>query len=159
MTCHEVLNRLEAVAAGDEAATPEMRTHLEGCVSCAAALATARQIEEALASRPVPEAPARFSAAVAARIRQDRWRSEVHVDRLFNVALVLGILLVVGGVAALFNVGALASGVAGGFALLNHATGEMIVRATPAVRTYVIAIGFLATALLVWWWAERRLSV
>lgn len=159
MTCHDVLNRIEAVIAGDEAATPEMRTHLEGCVRCAAALATARQIEEALAARPVPAAPAGFGAAVAARIRQDRWRSEEHVDRVFNVALVLGILLVVGGVAALFNVGALASGVAGGLAILNRATGELIVRAAPAVRTYVIAIGFLATALLVWWWAERRLSL
>lgn len=159
MTCQDVLNRIEALAAGDEAATPEVRAHLEGCLSCAAALATARHIEDALASRPAPPAPARFTTAVVARVHQERWRSEEHVDRLFNVALVVGVLLVIGGVAALFNVNALASGVAGGLTLLNRATGELIVRAAPAFRTYVIAVAFLATALLVWWWAERRLSL
>ena len=159
MTCHDVLNRIEALAAGDDPATPEIRAHLEGCVSCAAALATARQIETALAGRPAPPAPPRFTTAVVSRIRQERWRSEEHVDRMFNVALLVGVLLVVGGVAALFNLDALASGIADGLTLLNRATGELIVRAAPAFRTYVSAIAFLATALLVWWWAERRLSL
>lgn len=76
MTCQDVLNRIEALAAGDEAATPEVRAHLEGCLSCAAALATARHIEDALASRPAPPAPARFTTAVVARVHQERWRSE-----------------------------------------------------------------------------------
>lgn len=159
MTCHDVLDRIEALVAGDEAATPEFRAHLEGCLACAAALAAAQRIEAALAARPAPGAPPRFTIAVASRIRQERWRSEEQVDRLFNVALAVGIVLVVGGVAALFNLQTLASGVVGGLALFNRATGEMIVRAAPVVRTYVIAVAFLATMLVVWWWAERRLSL
>jgi methylthioribose-1-phosphate isomerase len=39
------------------------------------------------------------------------------------------------------------------------ATAEMAVRAAPAIGTYVGAVGVLMTALLMWWWAERRLTL
>ena len=159
MTCRDVLDRIEALAAGDEAATAELRAHLEGCLACAAALAEARRIEAVLASRPAPPAPARFSAAVTSRIRQERWRSEQHVDRLFNVMLLAGVLAIAVGVLALFNVNAMAAAFTGGLALLNRLSGEIVVQATPAFSTYLGAAGFLVTALFVWWWAERRLSL
>jgi anti-sigma factor RsiW len=159
MTCRDVLDRVEAVAAGDEPATPELRSHLEGCLACAAALAEARRIEAMLAARPAPPAPARFTAAVNSRIRQERWRSEQHVDRMFNIALLMGVLAVAVGVLALFNLNAMALAFTGGLALLNRMSGDLVVRAAPAFATYLGATGFLATALLVWWWAERRLSL
>lgn len=159
MTCSDVLDRLEAVAAGDEPASAELRSHLEGCVACAAALATARKIEAALAARPAPTPPARFSAVVTSRIRQDRWRSEQHIDRMFNVALLLGLVGIAIGVLALFNVHAMTAAFTGSLTLLNRLTGEIVVQAAPRVSTYLGAAGFLATALFVWWWAERRLSL
>jgi anti-sigma factor RsiW len=159
MTCRDVLDRIEAVAAGDEPVTPEFRSHLEGCVACAAALAQARRIETMLAARPAPSAPARFSASVTSRIRQERWRSEQHVDRLFNVALLLGVLAIAGGLLALFNVNAMTAAFAGSLALLNRWSGEIVVQAAPRLPTYLGAAGFLATALFVWWWAERRLTL
>jgi anti-sigma factor RsiW len=159
MTCRDVLDRIEAVAAGDEPATPELRAHIEGCLACAAALAEARRIEAVLAARPAPSAPARFSAAVTSRIRQERWRSEQHIDRMFNGALVLGVLAIAVGVLALFNVNAMAAAFTGSLAILNRVSEEVVVEAARRFPTYFGAAGFLATALFVWWWAERRLSL
>ena len=87
MTCREVQESIEAIAAGDEPATGAFRAHVETCARCAAALATARRIEESLAARPAPAAPARFAATVVARIRREHWRAEQQVDRMFNIAV------------------------------------------------------------------------
>ena len=159
MTCRDVLDRIEAVASGDEPATPEFRSHLEGCLACAGALAEARRIEAVLAARPAPPAPARFSAAVNRHIRQERWRSEQHVDRMFNLALALGVLTIGVGALALFNLDAMAAAFTASIALLNRLSVEMALRAAPAWPTYLGAAGLLATALFVWWWAEQRLSL
>jgi hypothetical protein len=159
MTCREVLDRIEAVAAGDEPATAEFRSHLEGCLVCAGTLAKARRIETMLATRPAPPAPPRFSAAVNSYIRQERWRSEQHVDRVFNVALLLGVAAIAVGVLDLFNIAAMAAAASASLALLNRVTGDIVVRAAPAFATYVGAVGLLVTALFVWWWAERRVSL
>jgi hypothetical protein len=159
MTCRELLDRVDAVAAGDEPATAELREHLEGCVSCAAALADARRIEMMLTERPAPSAPAGFTAAVQSHIREARWRSEQHVDHLFNAALVMAVIAIVLGGVALFNVNAMTAAFAEGLALLQRVSGPVVVQAAPKVATYLGAAGFLATALFVWWWAERRLSL
>jgi hypothetical protein len=78
---------------------------------------------------------------------------------MFNVALLLGLPAIAIGVLALFNVNAMASAFTGSLELLNRLSSEIIVQAAPAFSTYLVAAGFLATALFVWWWAERRLSV
>ena len=41
---------------------------------------------------------------VLQRIRRDHWQSEQNVDRLFNLAMVAAVLLMIGGVAAMLNV-------------------------------------------------------
>ncbi|HVD92206.1 MAG TPA: hypothetical protein VNC21_07990 [Vicinamibacterales bacterium] len=163
MTCQDVQERIEAVAAGDEAATDAFRAHVEGCLRCAASFARARRIEEALAGRPAPQAPSRFGASVAARIRGEYWRSEQQVDRLFNVAVGIGLLAIFGGALALVNLTTVTGAVADIVAILNRLTTQSGSRAAEQVAlgfsTYVMAGGFLLTALLVWWWAEKRLSL
>ena len=106
MTCSDVLHLVEAVAAGDLEVDDRLRAHFETCPSCASALASARRLEAALQARPSPPAPAQFTTAVLAKIRHDRWRSEERVDRIFNVAIVVAVLLVIGSVLALTNVDA-----------------------------------------------------
>jgi hypothetical protein len=78
---------------------------------------------------------------------------------MFNVALLLGVAAIAVGVLALFNVNAMTAAFTGTFALLNRFSGEIVVQAAPRLSTYLGAAGFLATALFVWWWAERRLSL
>ena len=159
MTCKDTLELVEAIAADDIALAPEVRDHLETCPRCASALATARRIEAGLRSRPAPEAPARFAALVTSRIRRERWRTEEHVDRLFNVAMVLALVLIVGSVLALTNVSFVLALAARGGDVLRLATGQLVQRAAPALATYVAAVCLLASALGMWWWAEHRLSL
>jgi anti-sigma factor RsiW len=159
VTCSETRHLVEAIAAGDLEVADAVREHFESCPSCAAALASARKLEAALRARPAPAAPPEFAAAVAARIRRERWRSEQHVDRIFNVAIAAAIVLVVGGLAALTNVGAVL-GLAGSIAgLLARTAGQTAQQAAPTLFAYVGAVGLLMSTLGMWWWAERRLSL
>ena len=163
MTCRDIQERIEAVVAGDEVATEDFRAHVEGCLRCASTFATARRIEEALAARPSPQAPGRFTGSVAARIRGESWRSEQQVDRLFNVAVGVGLVAIFGGALALVNLTSVTIAVADMVAIVNRLTAQSAARAAeqsaPVFSTYLMAGGFLLTALLVWWWAEKRMSV
>jgi anti-sigma factor RsiW len=154
MTCDDVLDRIEPLAAGDLTPTDALRAHLETCPSCAAALATARRIEGFLAARPAIDAPARFAAAVQARIRRERWVEEQRVDRIFNVAIAAAILLAVGGVFFLLR-GAAVLEATGQFVALVSALGETEARvSTPTMGTYAAATGLFVSGLVMWWWAE-----
>jgi anti-sigma factor RsiW len=159
MTCREVEDRIEAVAAGDEPATDELRAHVEGCIRCAAAFATARRIEEVLRARQAPAVPARFTATVLSRVRRERWQSEQNVDRLFNAALVVGVLAVVGGIVALFNLGGVISTVGGAAQAIGRLAVESSQQAAPAVSSYLLGGALLGVTLFAWWFAERRLSL
>ena len=156
MTCREMQERIEAVAAGDEAADDRFRAHVEGCVGCAASLARARRIEEALAARP---APPRFAALVASRIRREHWRAEQQVDWLFNVAVAAALIAIAGGTLALVNLSLVTETVGAGLsAMLNYVTrpgAAAPVQVAAGLPTYLLGAAFLATTLLVWNWAER----
>jgi hypothetical protein len=127
-------------------------------VRCASALASARRIETFLLSRDAPPAPARFSAAVASRIRSERWKSEQQVDRVFNALLALGLLVVVGGIAALLNVGSVASAASSALEVVSRLGARPAAPPAPSLVTYLVGVGFFGTALAAWWWAEQRLS-
>jgi anti-sigma factor RsiW len=151
MTCQDVEDRIEAVAAGDQPADSAFLAHVDTCVRCAAALARARRIEEALAARPMPEAPPRFSAAVASRIRREHWRSEQQVDRMFNVAVAAALIVIVGSALALVNVSAVVDGLGAGVSALQALAMEQRTSGgaqAPALSTYLLGGGF-------WSWAER----
>jgi hypothetical protein len=158
MTCKDTQARIEAVAAGDEAAGDAFRAHVEGCVTCASALARARRIEETLAARPSPAAPPRFAALVASRIRREHWRSEQQVDWMFNVTIAAGLAAIVGGTVALVNLSVVTEALSAGVsALIAFATRPSAapVRVASGFSTYMLGAAFLVTALLVWSWAER----
>lgn len=158
MTCEEARDRIEPVAGG-EAADEAFRTHVETCVRCAAALARARTIEAALASRPAPAAPPRFAPAVASRIRREYWRAEQQVDRLFNAAVAAALVAIAGGTLALVNLSGVTAAIRAGLAALpTLAAGpatSAAAQAAPLASTYLFGGAFLVTALIVWSWAER----
>jgi hypothetical protein len=157
MTCKEVADLIEPIAAGDLEPTDEIRSHFETCPSCAGALAIARRLELALADRP-PAAPDKFVAIVLQRVRRERWRMEQNVDRLFNVAIVLAFLIVAAGALALMNLSGVLAAAAGASSTLSELSGQLAHQVEPAINTYIAAAGLLLTALGMWWWAERRTS-
>jgi anti-sigma factor RsiW len=158
MTCKHALDLVEPVAAGDLIADADLRAHFETCPRCAGALASARRLEAMLASREAPVAPARFAALVLQRIRRERWRSEQQVDRLFNVAIALALLLIVGGIFALMNLSGVLTGAADTWTAVATLSTQLARDAAPAVDTYIAGVCLLITALGMWWWAERTLS-
>ena len=158
MTCRDVLDRVEGIAAGDEQPDGTVRAHLETCPRCASALADARRIETFLTSWAAPEAPARFTATVQHRIRRLNWQSEERIDRVFNAAMIVAALLVVVGVAGMFNVATVVAGAATIADMLAFAGTLALEKAAPSMATYVAAMGLLASALAMWWWTEGTLE-
>jgi anti-sigma factor RsiW len=158
MDCRHVRENVEAIAGGDAAVTDQLRAHLESCPACAAALASARRIEALLSARETPDAPVRFTASVLQRIRRERWSAEQQVDRLFNVAIALGLVVVVGGIGALMNLSGVLNAAGTVWDAVAAVGGSAARQAVPTVVTYIAAAGLLVSALATWWWAERKLS-
>src|SRR4051812_42393981 len=103
MICAEVRDLIEAVAAGDEPAGPAFEAHVAACGGGAAALGAARRIERALAAFPAPPAPPQFSRDVLAAVRRARWQYDTHVDRVFNLAMFAGLVVVAVAALSLVN--------------------------------------------------------
>ena len=154
MTCADVLDRVEAVAAGDLEPDGPLRHHVETCPRCAAALATARRIETFLSERPVMDAPQRFVPALQQRIRVERWQAEQRVDRIFNLAIAAAVLLFVGGIVVLVRGSAWVEGVAQLSAFVASAGAHAVDTAAPSLTTYVAATGLFISGVAMWWWAE-----
>jgi anti-sigma factor RsiW len=154
MTCHEVLEQVEAIAAGDVTTSDATRHHLESCPSCAAALATARRIEGLLAARPVVEAPPRFVSVVQQRIRRERWQLEERVDSIFNVGIAAAAVLFVAGLLFVLRASAVFEAAGQLSSLLTTVGSEAVQAAAPTLATYVAATGLFLSGLAMWWWAE-----
>jgi len=155
MTCREVADLIEPIAANELEPTPDVRAHFESCPACARMLATARRLDSVLAALQPPLVPDRFVAAVLQRVRRERWRMERNVDLLFNVAMVAALLIVAAGVLALFDVSGVVAASAEAWSGLSEVGTQVARQMAPAINTYIAAAGLLLTVLGMWWWAER----
>lgn len=155
MFCDEALDAVEAVAAGDTVPDGRLAEHYATCPDCSAALAGARALERLLAQRPAPRPPAQFTARTLARVRGARWRSDQFLDAGFNVAVVVIVLSVVAGGWMVLDRSGLA--VVSNDAV-NVFVGGLLTLAqhlAPSLPLYAGATALIATALGIWWWAER----
>ena len=155
MFCDEVLDAVEAIAAGELKAEGRMADHLTTCPNCAAALADARQLEAMLRTRPVPQAPPQFASRTMARIRRARWRSEQVMDVGFNAALALIVFgLAIGGWLFLDRSGLTSVG-DDAVGIFRTAAVALAGRVAASLPLYAAATALLVAALGLWWWAER----
>lgn len=155
MSCEDVQGLIDQIAAGEIAPAPEVAAHLDGCDNCARELAWARRLERLLSLREEPRASSRFAAAVLARVRQDRWRSEQYLDIGFNVAIAFSIVLVVGGLWLLAHATGLGAIGAEQSRLFVVALASLIRQAVPMLPIYSAAAILATTAFGFWWWTER----
>ena len=169
MFCDQILESVEAIAAGDLAEDAAVATHVASCAGCRAALADAREVERLLRGRRAPAAPPQFTSRVLTRIRRERWRREQVFDTGFNASLVLIGVAILGGAWFLLDRSGLlgvplsvATGLNAVDSVIDTATtGIMTVarNVAPSVPLYAAAVGLLAGALVLWWWAERDLTL
>ena len=159
MFCDEVLDSIEAIAAGE--LTPEGRIaqHLDSCRLCAASLESARHVERLLRARQTPQPPSNFTGRTMTRIRRARWRSEQFVDAGFNMAVGVVALGIVGAVLALLNRAGLSAVSSEALGLFTSGVVAVARRVVPALPTYGAATVLVATALGLWWWAERNATL
>jgi len=155
MFCDEVLDAIEAIAAGDLTPDGRVSDHLTSCPDCAAALGDARELERMLRARPVPRTSSQFTSRTMARVRRARWRSEQFLDMGFNFAIGMVILAVVAGVWMLMHRSGLTAISNDAVDLFSTAFVTLARRIAPSVPLYAGATALLVTALGIWWWAER----
>jgi anti-sigma factor RsiW len=155
MFCDEALDAIEAIAADELMPDGRVAAHLASCPNCAAALVSARSLEQMLQRRVVPPAPSQFTSRTMARVRRARWRNDQLLDVGFNVTLGLVVLVAVGGIWMLLNRSGLAA--VSNDAVNLFGTGLMTFarRIAPSLPLYTGAAAVLAMALAIWWWAER----
>jgi len=155
MFCDEALDAVEPIAAGELTPDGRIADHLATCPNCAAALDSARRLERMLQARPTPRPASQFTSRTVARVRRARWRNEQFLDVGFNVAVGAIVLAIVGGIWMLLNRSGLAA--VGGDTVNFFGTGmmTMVRRVAPSLPLYGAASAVLATALALWWWAER----
>src|SRR5207247_8781112 len=155
MFCDEVLDVIESIAAGELTPDGRVAAHLTTCPNCAAALASARRVEQMLQARAVPTPPPQFSTRTMALVRRRRWRRDQFLDAGFNVALlIMGIGVVAAGWLALHRSGLIVVS-NGTFDALGAGFGLLRQRVASSVPLYVGATLLLASGLGIWWWAER----
>jgi len=155
MFCDEALDAVEAVASGD--LTPEGRIaqHFASCRQCASALEAARRVERLLRARETPRPPSNFTSRTMARVRRARWRSDQFLDVGFNLALGLIVIGILGVMWVLAESIGLSSVSADAADLFGAGLVTLFQRVAPSLPLYAGATAVVATALGIWWWAER----
>lgn len=155
MDCDELDLLIEPLAAGEQAATPEIAAHLQTCSRCRDAYGLARAIDRTLARQPAPALPESFVTAVVARIRRQRWRSEQHLDLAFNVVVASAVAVAIGGLYAVMTVSGLAAVSADVVRVVVHGALDLSARAAPQLHVYLTAALLIVSGLGLWWWAEQ----
>jgi anti-sigma factor RsiW len=151
--CRQLDDLIEPLAEG-ETPPAEVAAHLAGCANCQARVALARSLDRLLATREWPAPPADFTARVMRRVSQDQWRTEQWVDTGFNIAVAVGVVLVLAGAAGLaWALGWLTSDPPT-LAALGVAAEPWLARATTQARTLGMAALLLTVVLALWWWVE-----
>jgi predicted anti-sigma-YlaC factor YlaD len=155
MFCDEALDAIEAIAADELTPDGRVAAHLAACPNCAAALVSARSLEQMLQRRRVPAAPPQFTSRTMARVRRARWRSDQFLDVGFNVAIGGVVLIVVGGIWMLLNRSGLVAVSNDAVDLFGSGLLAVARHVAPSLPLYAGAAAVVATALGIWWWAER----
>jgi anti-sigma factor RsiW len=158
MQCDDVNVLIDAIAAGDNP-DAETASHIASCARCSAALSNATVVERALRDFPATVVPSSFTNGVMGRIRRQRWRSEQMLDWTFNVAVSIGVLLIVGGLVGVAWMTGIVSIGGDLMTVLSEQSPILMNRLAHETQTIVLAAFLLTMALGLWWWVESDASL
>ena len=154
MRCDALEPLIEAIADGTLEPSADDRAHLASCAVCRVRLENAQRIEQWLSSREMPQPPASFTAAVMARIGEEKWRTERAVDIGFNLAIAAAVLMILAGATgAAWSLGFFTISIDLD-ALMRAALSQVEGRVINQVQSVIVAAVVLTMALVLWWWAE-----
>jgi predicted anti-sigma-YlaC factor YlaD len=159
MSCDEMREAIEPIAAGDLTPDAAAEEHLASCADCRAALAQARELERLLQERPAPTAPPQFTSRALARIRREEWRRDQFLDAGFNVAIGSLLLAVTAALWLIIDQTGIVT-VSSDVVDTIYMVGGMVVRRiAPAIPLYAAATALIVGAVGLWWWAERDVTL
>ena len=154
MRCEDLEPLIEAIADGTIEPDAAAAGHVATCARCTARLERARTIESLLALREVAVPSPTFTAAVMARVGQERWRTERVIDLGFNLAMAAGVMIILAAGAGLaWSLGFLSITI-DLEALAAMLDTQVANRVLSQVQTIAMAGVLLTMALVLWWWAE-----
>jgi len=96
MKCQEICERMPELAAGPDAATPEINNHLKTCAACSAKLAELQRTMALLDEWQVPEPSPYFDVRLMSRVREEQAKPTGWLFWLRKpaLALTLAVLMV-----------------------------------------------------------------
>jgi len=156
MFCDEALDAVERIAAGDLIAEGRIADHLGSCPNCSAALESARRVEHLLRQRDVPRVSAQFTSSTLGRVRRARWRNDQWLDAGFNLGIAAIVVAMLAAVWMIVNRSGLAAVSNDAMSLFGSGLLTFVSRIAPSLPLYAGAAALVATALGIWWWAERE---
>ncbi len=156
MFCDEALEAVERIAAGDLNADGRIAEHFGSCPGCAAALDSAKRVERLLRQRDVPRVSPQFTSITLGRVRRERWRSDQWLDAGFNLGIAAIVVAIIAAVWMILNRSGLAAVSNEAVGLFGSGLLTFAGRVAPSLPLYAGAAALVATALGIWWWAERE---
>jgi hypothetical protein len=145
---------MEAIADGSHEPAGEDAAHLATCATCRPRLERARSIEGLLSMRELAVPSPAFTAAVMARVGQERWKSERAIDIGFNLAIAAGLLVIAtAGAGLAWSLGFLTITI-DVEAIWQAFDTDVTGRVLSQVQTVAMAAVLLTMTLVLWWWAE-----
>jgi len=155
VTCDEFEPLIEAIADGTIELSPEQRAHLASCERCAARLEQARAIEQLLTVRHTATPPPSFTQQVMAHVGREQWQTERAIDLGFNLAMAVGVFVIVAGaVGAAWSLGLFSITIDVDAIAEILGAANVSGRILSQVQTIGMAALLLTMALVLWWWAE-----
>jgi predicted anti-sigma-YlaC factor YlaD len=158
MSCDEMTDLIEPIAAGDLVPGASVEAHLASCAACRASVDRARVLERLLQERPAPTAPPQFTSRALARIRRDQWRREQWLDTGFNIVVASLVLAVVVALWLVIDRTGIVTLSNDAVDMIAQATITLLRRIAPEVPLYAAATALIMAAVGVWWWAERDIT-
>jgi len=96
MKCHEICELMPDLAAGFDAATPEVSDHLKTCAVCGSKLNEFRRTMALLDEWQAPEPSAYFDVRLMARVREERAKPRGWLYWLRRPALAVSLAVLMG---------------------------------------------------------------